>query len=44
MVFRSGALAAGKGDAAAAGQAAITNVEVVTPFSDAGGLIRTTAG
>jgi hypothetical protein len=38
------AVAARKDDAPAAGQAAITNIAAVTPFSGAGGLIQTTSG
>jgi len=38
------AVAAWKDDAPAAGQAAITNIAAVTPFSGAGGLIQTTSG
>ena len=37
-------VAARKDDAPAAGQAAITNIAAVTPFSGAGGLIQTTSG
>ena len=33
-----------KDDAPAAGQAAITNIAAVTPFSGGGGLIQTTSG
>jgi hypothetical protein len=38
------AVAASKDDAPAAGQAAITNIAAVTPFSGGGGLIQTTSG
>ncbi len=38
------AVAARKDDAPAAGQAAITNIASVTPFSGGGGLIQTTSG
>jgi hypothetical protein len=38
------AVAARKDDAPAAGQAAITNIAALTPFSGAGGLIQTTSG
>ena len=37
-------VAASKDDAPAAGQAAITNIAAVTPFSGGGGLIQTTSG
>ena len=37
-------VAASKDDAPAAGQAAITNIAAVTPFSGSGGLIQTTSG
>jgi hypothetical protein len=40
----SGSVAARKDDAPAAGQAAITNIASVTPFSGGGGLIQTTSG
>ena len=39
-----GAVAARKGDARAAGQAAFTKVAAVMPFSGGGGLIHTTSG
>lgn len=38
------AVAASKDEAPAAGQAAITNIAAVTPFSGGGGLIQTTSG
>jgi hypothetical protein len=38
------AVAVRKDDAPAAGQAAITNIAAVTPFSGGGGLIQTTSG
>jgi len=41
---RADPVAARKDDAPAAGQAAITNIAAVTPFSGAGGLIQTTSG
>jgi hypothetical protein len=43
-VFPAGSVAARKDDAPAAGQAAITNIASVTPFSGGGGLIQTTSG
>jgi hypothetical protein len=44
LVLVSETVAARKDDAPAAGQAAITNIASVTPFSGGGGLIQTTSG